>query len=237
MLKLQTATSAVEFDYEELHDASEIAIELRTLESPINEWGDDALASCEGRVVGYRLGPFEALVELGVKLPVTLTLYRTWNSSVEDFARQPDSQNGRVAVTIGRFESSRYECLVAALDEDERLLQRLAVSMLAARASGEQVVEVVLRRSLEEMRAFDGARLEVGDGSLRPFIEDYADRDLGIEVYGDDGFLQGLDARESEPPTIYFESLEAGFAIRLPKPAKSGEGSAAVAKRRIPRTM
>lgn len=237
MLKLQTATSTVEFDYEELHDASEIAIELRTLESPINEWGDDALASCEGRLVGYRLGPFEALVELGVKLPVTLTLYRTWNSSVEDFARQPDSENGRIAVTIGRFDRPRYECLVAALDEDERLLQRLTVSMLAARVSGEQVVQVVLRRSLEEMRAFDGQLLEADDGSPRSFIEDYADRDLGIEVYGDDGFLQGLDARDSEPPTIYFESLEAGFTIRLPKPAKSGEGSAPVAKRRIPRTM
>ena len=237
MLKLQTTTSAIEFDYEELHDASEIAIELRTLESPINEWGDDALASCEGRVVGYRLDPFEALVELGVKLPVTLTLCRTWNSSVEDFARQPDSRYGRIAVAIGRFASSRYNCLVAALDEDVRFLQRLATSMLAARARGEQVVQAVLRRSVEQMRAFDGQLLQADDGNPRPFIEDYAERDLGIEVYGDDGFLQGLDTRDSEPPTIYFESLEAGFTIRLPKPAKSGEGSAPVAKRRIPRTM
>lgn len=39
MLKLQTTTSAVEFDYEQLHDAGQIVVELRTLESPINEWG------------------------------------------------------------------------------------------------------------------------------------------------------------------------------------------------------
>lgn len=235
MLKLQTTTSAVEFDYEQLHDASQIAIELRTLESPINEWGDDVLASCEGRVVGYRLDPTEALVELGVKLPVTLTLYRTWNSSVDDFARRPDSDNGRVAVAIGRFDSPRYECRVAALDEDGRLLQRLTVSMLSAQANGEHVVSAVLCRSLEETLAFDGQPLRAG--SSRSFIEDYAERDLGIDVYADDGLLQGLDAQEYDPPTVYFGSLEVGFRIRLPKPPKSGEASAAAAKGPINRTM
>lgn len=235
MLKLQTTTSAVEFDYEQLHDAGQIVVELRTLESPINEWGDDVLASCEGRVVGYQLDTTAALVELGVKLPVTLTLYGAWNSSVEDFARQPDSDNGRVAVAIGRFESPRYECRVAALDEDRRLLQRLTVAMLSAQANGVHAVTAVLCRSLDETRAFDGQPLQVG--SPRSFIEDYAERDLGIDVYADDGFLQGLDAREYEPPTFYFGSLEVGFRIRLPKPPKLGEASAAVARGPVTRTM
>jgi hypothetical protein len=235
MLKLQTTTSAVEFDYEELHDAGQITIELRTLESPINEWGDDVLASCEGRVVGYQLDPATALVELGVKLPVTLTLYGAWNSSVDDFARQPDRDKGQVAVAIGRFDSPRYECRVAALDEDGRLLQQLTVSMLSAQANGEHVVTAVLRRSLEETRAFDGQPLQVG--SPRSFIEDYAERELGIDVHADDGFLEGLDAREHEPPTFYFGSLEVGFRIRLPKPPKSGEAGAAAARASIARTM
>lgn len=221
MLKLQTTTSAVKFDYEELHDAGQITIELRTIESPI-EWGDDVLASCEGRVVGYQLDPATALVELGVKLPVTLTLYGAWNSSVDDFARQPDRDKGQVAVAIGRFESPRYECRVAALDEDGRLLQRLTASMLSAQASGEHVVTAVLCRAWEERRAYDGRPLQVGDSRPRSFIEDYAERELGIDVYADDGFLEGLDAREHEPPTFYFGSLEVGFRIRLPKPRSRG---------------